>query len=68
MKDTVIRNNLTVEDIAAKNSRIDVRLFREWQKKMAVIESVNVRVGSEHKQKNSEPKQSQSIPLRALKF
>jgi len=66
MKNTVIRDNLTVEKIAAKNSRIDARLFREWQRKMAVIERVNAGVDSAHRK--PEPKQSQPIPLSALKF
>ncbi|MDD9816122.1 MAG: hypothetical protein OXU31_09190 [Gammaproteobacteria bacterium] len=62
----VIRDDLTVEKIAATNPRIDARLFKEWREKMAVIERMNV--GADSKHKNPEPRQSQPIPLSALKF
>jgi len=47
-RDTVIRDDLSVEKIAAKNPRIDAALFREWQKKMALIERVNAMLDSVH--------------------
>jgi len=66
MKRTVIQDDLTVEDIAAKNPHIDARLFKEWREKMAVIERLHVDVDSERR--NPKPKQSQPIPLSALRF
>lgn len=66
MKRTVIQDDLTVEDIAATNPHIDIRLFNEWRKKMAVIERLPVDVDSGRRK--PEPKRMQSIPLKALRF
>jgi len=66
VKHTVIRDDLTVEDIAATNPRIDIRLFKEWREKMAVIERIPVDADSERRK--PEPKRRQSIPLSALRF
>ncbi|MDD9857621.1 MAG: hypothetical protein OXU96_06190 [Gammaproteobacteria bacterium] len=62
----VIQDDLTVKDIAAKNPYIDIRLFKEWREKMAVIERLHVDADSERRK--PEPKRRQSIPLSALKF
>jgi len=51
----VIRDNLTVEQIAAKNPLIDARLFQEWWGKMVVIERVNAMLDSAHHSRNHPP-------------
>lgn len=43
---TVIRDDLTVEELAATNPYIDLRLFKEWREKMAVIERMNAMLDS----------------------
>jgi len=42
----VVRDDLTVQKIAATNPRIDARLFKEWREKMAVIERLNAMLDS----------------------
>lgn len=51
----VIRDDLAVEQIAAKNPLIDAHLFREWRGKMAVIERVNALLDSIHHSQNHPP-------------
>ncbi len=65
MKNTAIRDDLTVEKIAVKNLRIDPHLFREWQRKMAVIERVDFNVDS--KKENPAPQKLQPIPFSTFK-
>lgn len=66
MKRAVIRDDLTVEELAATNPHIDARLFNEWRKKMAVIERIPADADSERRK--PETKRRQSIPLSALRF
>jgi len=48
----VIRDDLTVEELAATNPYIDIRLFKEWREKMAVIERARTMLDSVQRHRN----------------